>query len=50
MNLDDFNVSPQHAPFMVNFSNTPTTSHVFVPPHATLITTTNTLGSISIKC
>jgi len=50
MNLDDFNVSPQHAPFMINFSNIATTSHVFVPPHATLITTTNPLGSTSIKC
>jgi hypothetical protein len=34
---------------MVNFFNTPTTSHVLAPPRATPIIATNTLGSISIK-
>ncbi len=50
MNLDDFNVNLQHAPFMVSFFNTPTTSRMHAPPHVTPITTTNTPRSISIKC
>jgi hypothetical protein len=49
MNLDDFNVNLQHAPSMVNLSNTPITFLVFAPPYTTLITVTNTPRSMGIK-